>query len=56
MKVQRVQFPDRVTWLVLDDDYVPIQPILTYLKFLDDLGRSQHVALLPSCAQTPGRF
>ena len=40
MKVQRVRFPDRVTWLVLDDDYVPVQPILSYLHFLDDLGRS----------------
>lgn len=42
MKVQRVRLPERAhtTWLVLDDDYVPIEPILRYLKFLDDLERS----------------
>jgi integrase/recombinase XerD len=42
MKVQRVCLPDtnRVTWLVLDDLYTPIQPILTYLKFLHNLDRS----------------
>ena len=44
MKVQRVRLPstNRVTWLVLDDDFVPVQPILAYLKFLDDLDRSPH--------------
>jgi integrase/recombinase XerD len=42
MKVQRVRFPEtnHLTWLVLDDGYKPIQPILSYLTFLDDLGRS----------------
>ncbi len=42
MKVQRIHFPERehTTWLVLDDEYRPVQPILAYLKFLDDLGRS----------------
>ncbi len=42
MKVQRVRLPEtqRVTWLVLDDDYVPVEPILSYLKFLHDLDRS----------------
>ena len=42
MKVQRVRLPDtgQVTWFVLDDNYVPIQPILAYLKFLHDLDRS----------------
>jgi integrase len=42
MKVQRVRLPERAhtTWLVLDDDYRPIEPILSYLKFLDDLQRS----------------
>jgi len=29
MKVQRAHLPDtdRVTWMVLDDDYLPVQPI-----------------------------
>src|SRR2546422_3038721 len=42
MKVQRVRLPetDRYTSLVLDDDYVPIRPILSYLTFLHDLDRS----------------
>jgi integrase/recombinase XerD len=44
MKVQQVRLPstNRVTWLVLDDDFVPVQPILAYLQFLDDLDRSPH--------------
>ena len=42
MKVQRVCLPDTngKGWLVLDDDFMPIQPILSYLKFLQDLDRS----------------
>lgn len=42
MKVQRVLLPrtERFSWLVLDDDYLPIPPILTYLRFLHDLDRS----------------
>jgi integrase/recombinase XerD len=40
MKVQRIRLPDRMSWLVLDDNYVPVQPILSYLKFLHDLDRS----------------
>jgi integrase/recombinase XerD len=41
MKVQRVRLPDtnRVTWLVLDDLYTPIQPILTYLKHIVEMMR-----------------
>ncbi len=35
MKVQRVRLPDtdRVTWLVLDDNYLSIQPIQSYLQY-----------------------
>jgi integrase/recombinase XerD len=42
MKVQRVRLPetDRLSWLVLDDHYSPIEPILSYLRFLHDLDRS----------------
>ncbi|GLV61165.1 transposase [Dictyobacter sp. S3.2.2.5] len=42
MKVQRIRLSntDQVRWVVLDDDFVPIQPILSYLMFLDDLDRS----------------
>src|SRR5215470_1380787 len=44
MKVQRVRLPhtDQVHWIVLDDAFVPIQPICSYLAFLDDLDRSPH--------------
>src|SRR5256885_3200710 len=41
MKVQRVRFPrDRVAWMVLDDNHMPVEPILSYLKFLQNLDRS----------------
>jgi len=42
MKVQRVRLPntDQIHWIVLDDAFVPIQPICSYLAFLDDLDRS----------------
>jgi integrase/recombinase XerD len=40
MKVQRVRLSEHYSWLVLDDEYQPVQPILAYLKFLDNLDRS----------------
>lgn len=42
MKVQRIRLPrtDQMRWIVLDDAFVPVQPILSYLTFLDDLDRS----------------
>src|SRR2546428_11346952 len=50
MKAQRVRLPetDRSTYLVLDDDYVPIQPIFSYLTFLHDLDRSPNT--IRACA------
>jgi integrase/recombinase XerD len=44
MKVQRVQLPDSqsVTWLVLDDAYLPIEPIRQFLVYLENLERSPH--------------
>jgi integrase/recombinase XerD len=44
MKVQRIRHPETnaSSWIVLDDAYLPIKPILAYLKFLEDLGRSPH--------------
>ncbi len=50
MKVQRVRLPEteRITYLVLDDDYRPIEPILSYLKFLHDLDRSPNT--IRACA------
>ncbi len=42
MKVQRVRIPDgdRVTWLVLDDNYLSIPPIQSYLQYLESIERS----------------
>jgi integrase/recombinase XerD len=41
MKVQRARLSnDQVTWMVLDDEHTPVQPILAYLKYLHNLDRS----------------
>lgn len=41
MKVQRVRLSDTsFTWMVIDDDHIPVQPILVYLKYLNNLNRS----------------
>ncbi|HEY7359110.1 MAG TPA: tyrosine-type recombinase/integrase, partial [Ktedonobacterales bacterium] len=42
MKVQRVQLPpgNQYSWLVLDNEFLPVQPILVFLQFLSNLGRS----------------
>jgi integrase/recombinase XerD len=42
MKVQRVLLPpgNRYSWLVLDNEFLPVQPILAFLQFLSNLGRS----------------
>lgn len=42
MQVQRTRTPEtnRVSWIVLDDCYLPIKPVLIFLKFQEDLARS----------------
>ena len=42
MKVQRVRLPnsDKVSWAVLGNDYLPIQPIQQFLKYLESIERS----------------
>lgn len=42
MKVQPIRCPgtDRPSWLVLGDDFLPIEPIRAYLAFRECLGRS----------------
>jgi site-specific recombinase XerD len=42
MKVQKGHLPDsnKIVWMVLDDDYLPIQPIHKYLRYLESLERS----------------
>ncbi len=42
MKVQRVRIPDsdKVTWLVLGNDYLPIKPIQQFLSYLENIERS----------------
>ncbi|MEH2086092.1 tyrosine-type recombinase/integrase [Nostoc sp.] len=42
MKVQRVRIPngEKVTWIVLGDDYLPVEPIRQYLAYLENIERS----------------
>lgn len=42
MKVQKGTIPDsnRFAWMVLDDDYLPIEPIQKYIHYLENIGRS----------------
>lgn len=42
VQVQRIRIPDssRQTWLVIGDDYLPIEPIQNYLRYLESLERS----------------
>jgi site-specific recombinase XerD len=42
MKVQKgiILETNRQCWMVLDDDYLPIDPISKYLNYLDSLERS----------------
>jgi integrase/recombinase XerD len=42
MKVQRVRIPDtdKVSWLVLGDDFLPVQPIQLFLQYLENLEKS----------------
>jgi len=44
MKVQRIQLPEqnRTSWIVIGDDYLPIEPINTYLIYLEHIERSSH--------------
>ena len=41
MKVQRIRLPgDSLTWIVLDQDHLPIRPIQSYLHYLQNLEYS----------------
>ena len=42
MKVQRVSLPDsaKVTWMVLNDDYLPVEPVESFLSYLRNIERS----------------
>lgn len=41
MKVQRIRLPDQTqSWLVLDDNYLPVLPIQSYLRYLERLEYS----------------
>src|SRR5262245_11996823 len=44
MKVQRVVIPDRgdFTWLLLDDKFLPVKAVGSFLAYLDNLERSPH--------------
>src|SRR5229473_3264824 len=40
--VQRARIPgsDRLVWLVVGEDHLPVEPIRRYLAYLDDVERS----------------
>lgn len=41
MKVQKLKLSNnKITWVVLDDNYLPIQPIESYIRYLENLERS----------------
>ena len=42
MRVQRVRLPEneKISWLVLGDDYLPIEPIQEFINYLNNLERS----------------
>ena len=43
MKVQKIRFSDqRISWIVLDDDLLPIKPIAAFLRYLDNLECSHN--------------
>lgn len=38
MKVQVVELPTgRVSWMLLDDNYLPIEPVEDYIRTLEDV-------------------
>lgn len=45
MKVQEVRTERGTRWIVLDSAYQPVQLINKYIKFLDNIGRSQNTLL-----------
>lgn len=47
MKVQRVRLPEdgKVTWMVLGDDLLPVEPIQKYLSYLENLEKSPNTIL-----------
>ncbi len=41
MRVQRVRLPDgKVSWMVLGDDLLPVEPIQKYLSYIENLQKS----------------
>ena len=44
MKVQRVLLPnkDERSWVVIDDDFIPLDPVNNFLRYLINLERSPH--------------
>lgn len=40
MKIQEIETPKGLRWIILDDNYEVIEPARDYLKYLDNLGRA----------------
>lgn len=51
MKVQRVQLSESqdITWVLLGDDYLPVQPVTEYLTYLRNLERSPNTVRAYAC-------
>jgi integrase/recombinase XerD len=43
MKIQKIKInAQRYSWLVLGDDYLPIKPVQSFIRYLENLERSPH--------------
>jgi integrase/recombinase XerD len=42
MKVQKIKLPvtEETTWILIGDDFLPIEPVNEYLRYLEALERS----------------
>jgi len=49
MIVQRARVPgsDRLVWVVVGEDHLPVEPIRRYLAYLDDVERSTSSSVSP---------
>ena len=42
MKIQKIKLPttDETTWILIGDDFLPVNPVNDYLRYLEALERS----------------
>jgi hypothetical protein len=63
VKVQRIVLPysGRITWIVLDDGFSPVEPIQDFLAYLNNIERSPGMIMPPvsepkRASHTPSMF